>query len=255
MFNPKHIVIAAIVGFVLSFLIGIFSGIAFLLVLLRALICALIFGAVGAGASILFQKFLSVEQSDTVSDASVEKAPRVGGIVDYTVGDDSLPEDEQGPRFDVSGTRSALRSGVKPNQSAAFMEQPSDRQPAATVSAEFSQRPVATPKSASPNVASAGFTPVNLADATKAAPAQGGAEPVSASGGLIDELPDIGGISFGDEKKDAGEEDDEVVDDSDFAREDAPAPVRTATFSSGKSVADQNASVMAQAIRTILTKN
>ena len=61
MINPKYIGIAAGVGFVLSFLIGIFSGISFGLLLLRALICAAIFAAVGTGGSILYQKFLSYQ--------------------------------------------------------------------------------------------------------------------------------------------------------------------------------------------------
>ena len=260
MINPKNIGISAAIGFVLSFLIGIFSGVSFLLVLLRALICAVIFAAVGAGASILFQKFLSVEQSDTVSDAPVEKAQRVGGIVDYIVGDDTLPDEEQGPRFDVSMTRSSLKAGVKPIGESAPVRQTPMPPPVKSVSqgavAAMPNAASASNTSASPK-ATAGFTPVNLADATKSSPVQ----PVASSeeaddSGMLDELPDIGGISLGgdkDDAEDAGNGD--VVSDSEFAMEDGLSSVRMSDSSKSKPATEQNASVMAQAIRTILAKN
>lgn len=273
MINPKYIGIAATVGFVLSFLIGIFSGISFGLLLLRALICAAIFAAVGAGGSFLYQKFLSDGQSESVSDvsdASAEKASRVGGIVDIKIGDESLPEDEEGPRFNVSGTRPALRSvglaSVAP-QAPVNKPEPTPTPAPEPLSSETVQ-PLASGQEAEAPVqkdSQPAFQPMNLVQATKSsdqplpetavedgspANASGAATP-SASDGL-EELPDISAFSGG-EEADVTADDEDVVRDSEFAMGDEP---RSSRSSSGERPAmEQSASVMAQAIRTILAKN
>lgn len=271
MINPKYIGIAATVGFVLSFLIGIFSGISFGLLLLRALICAAIFAAVGAGGSFLYQKFLSDGQSESVSDvsdASAEKASRVGGIVDIKIGDESLPEDEGGPRFNVSGTRPALRSvGLASVAPQAPVNKPEPAPEPEPLSSE-TVHPLASGQEAEAPVqkdSQPAFQPMNLVQATKSsdqplpetavedespANASGAATP-SASDGL-EELPDISAFSGG-EEADVTADDEDVVRDSEFAMGDEP---RSSRSSSGERPAmEQSASVMAQAIRTILAKN
>ncbi len=269
MINPKYIGIAAGVGFILSFLIGIFSGISFGLLLLRALICALIFAAVGAGGSFLYQKFLSDGQSESVSDASdasAEKVSRVGGVVDISIGDESLPEDEDGPRFNIGDTRPALRAvGMAPVAPRAAVQNPptSPVTPSESVQV-LAPEPSAQSEASSQTDAPQSFQPMNLVQATRA-PEQSSSATVaveeqavstpaatpSVSDGL-EELPDIGVFSSGDEAESGGE-DDGVVSDSEFATEDEPRSSRSS--SSGTPAMEQSASVMAQAIRTILAKN
>ena len=58
MFNPKVLIITAAVGFVLSFLAGLFSGISFGYILLRALISAIILVLVAIGISYSAEKSL-----------------------------------------------------------------------------------------------------------------------------------------------------------------------------------------------------
>lgn len=274
MINPKYIGIAAGVGFVLSFLIGIFSGISFGLVLLRALICAVIFAAVGAGGSFLYQKFLSDGQSETVSDAPVEKVSRTGGVVDITIGDETLPEDEQGPRFNVGMTRSSLKAaglaseGARPQPQFASYA-PSPAAPMAQEAAQAMQQEV-PPQPAVPadSGEAASFQPMNLVDATTAsasspapaaqpvpqeAPVSSGGGESAASDGL-EELPDIGFFSS-DSSEEDGEGAGEIVSDSEFAMEDDARSFRSSSSSGGTPATEQSASVMAQAIRTILAKN
>ncbi|MBQ7159606.1 MAG: hypothetical protein IJS09_09335 [Treponema sp.] len=281
MINPKYIGIAAGVGFVLSFLIGIFSGISFGLLLLRALICAAIFAAVGTGGSILYQKFLSDEQFDSGSDAPVEKVSRPGGVVDITIGDESLPEDSDGPRFDVSGTRSSLRAAGL--ASAGIRQSAPPPPPITPVAPSVEVQPPVqetvqevVPQNATPvheAPVSAGFQPVSLVAATTTSEQQAPvAEPVpvtapakssdsganrvatsAPTGGPADDLPDIGAFAL-DSEEEAAEGEEDVVNDSEFATEDEPRPSRSSSSKSTPAT-EQSASVMAQAIRTILAKN
>ncbi|NLM00557.1 MAG: hypothetical protein GX220_03765 [Treponema sp.] len=92
--SPKFIAFAGVFGFVLSFLVGIFSGNPFGIVLLRAFICALGFVVVSFGALLLYNYFLNIKvnepfERETVNASSVELPE-----------DDFLPEDN-GPSFFV----------------------------------------------------------------------------------------------------------------------------------------------------------
>ena len=60
MFNSKVIVAAAVVGFLLSFFTGIFSGVGFGFVVLRAIIFAAILALLAVGVSYIFEKFLDI---------------------------------------------------------------------------------------------------------------------------------------------------------------------------------------------------
>lgn len=269
MINPKHICIAAGVGFVLSFLIGIFSGIGILLVLIRALICAAIFAAVGTGGSILYQMFLSDGQTESVSDTPVEKVSRAGGVVDITIGDENLLEDEQGPRFNVGRTRSALKAAEMVSAGMRTFTPPPQAKPAAFEQAVPEPVQPVAQESAAPVADSEvqpAFQPMNLVAATTASEhmspeAESAPEPVSAAQPVspvaaspsddLEELPDIGAFA-GDDEEDGGVND--VVSDSEFATEDVPRPSRSSS-GGGSFTTDQSAQVMAQAIRTILTKN
>ncbi len=74
MFEPKVVAIGATVGFALSFLIGVFSGAAFIAILVRALIMAVFSGALVIGLRFAVIRFLpeltesSMAEKDEVSE-------------------------------------------------------------------------------------------------------------------------------------------------------------------------------------------
>jgi hypothetical protein len=84
MFNPKISGVAAGAGFVLSFLLGIVTGAAFPLVLIRALIFAVVFFALSGAGYWAIGMYLP-ELLDTVLDKG--EVPTLGAQVDISVGD------------------------------------------------------------------------------------------------------------------------------------------------------------------------
>lgn len=258
MISPKYISISAGLGFIVSFLIGLFSGIGFGHVVLRALICALFFGAMTVGILFLNQKFLSDGQTDADLDVPAEKMSRVGGVIDITVDDDRLPEEEQGPRFNVASTRPALRQTETAAKESADAAQPV---PPVSEPAPVSDgdRAVVPPQAEQP----AGFTPMGLAQVASAVaepePANVVPQPSApthavapAAGADLAELPDISSFGGGDTADVATGED--VVEDSEFAEADVPQKSRSSVFPDGVPASEQSASLMAQAIRTVLLR-
>ena len=253
MINPKYIGIAACVGFVFSFFVGIFSGIGFGHIMLRALISALLFALLGAGALFLFRQFLS-DTSDSGFDAPVSSrgtATGSGGLVNITIDDDSLADDAQELKFTVDDAHAMI--AAEPVKKAPPPEKASAP---AVETAPLPEAAGASPQvSPTETVEENAFKPLPLAAAAPVAeetvPAAPAAPVQTPSGNPeLDELPDIGGFAPS-AAKGGGEE---VIRDSDFAtgkeeepvsigiRPDAPAPVA------------QNAAVMAQAIQTLLAK-
>ena len=100
MTKPNYIIIPVCIGFVLSFVIGLLSSVSFGVVLLRALFFAILFGVLGFGIGIVFQRFL-LESSDLDGGSDVPGGARQGSVVDLSIGDEPLEEDENGPDFYV----------------------------------------------------------------------------------------------------------------------------------------------------------
>ena len=258
MISPKYISISAGLGFIVSFLIGVCSGIGFAHVVLRALICALFFGVMTAGRLFLNQKFLSDGQTDADLDVPAEKMSRVGGVIDITVDDDRLPEEEQGPRFNVASTRSALRQTETAAEESADAAQPVSPPVSETTPILDGERAGAPPQTE----ISAGFTPMGLAQVASAVAepkqAKVAQQPVVPShaaaptvGADLGDLPDISTFGGGDTADAAGED---VVEDSEFAEADVPQKARSSVFPDGVPASEQSASLMAQAIRTVLAR-
>jgi hypothetical protein len=110
MFNPKISGIFAGAGFILSFLVGLFSGAQFPLLLIRAFIFAAIFFAlsgVGYGAIRLYLPELLTGDSPEI--------PVLGGQVDISVGED------EGAAEGIS-----LESGGLGEETDKFLENPGD---------------------------------------------------------------------------------------------------------------------------------
>lgn len=266
MVDPKKLSSFAAVGFVLSFLFGLFSGVGFLHILLRAVIFAVVFAALSILISFLEEKFLSLPQDLSISEGDAPARPVSGGSVNITIDDDSLPDDDQGPQFTVSENRPSLgseqlRSDVqrapvqapRPSQTKSedlesARPMPSEAPSAPSAEESVSESSVSSAMQSSASQDTPSFQPVNLAQSTQSPAPQNESE-----GGQLKELsdlPDIGSVSADSPVPAASSE---VISDSEFASEGAPvSPAKS--FADGSSITTQNASVMAQAIRTILAK-
>lgn len=268
MINVKSVSISAATGFILSFLVGIICGNAFISVLLRAFISALVFSAVAAGSSFLYSQFLSAD--GTPSEPSSRPQAKTSGKVDLVIDDDPLEEEENGPKFFVENNRSALQSDAKP--SAAEKVDPdedviediveeaadvSDVQPvAAPAAAPVNPVTVAEPEITAPPKAmdavpknDAAFTPVNLAASAPQVSASPEGAPAGEELSEVDSLPDIEDLDTGKKDGEIGD----IINDSEFATSGKSSG--GTQFPDGQTAGTQNADVMAQAIRTILSKD
>lgn len=294
MFNIKNIIIGASVGFVLSFIIGLFSSVAFGFVILRAFIFAIVGAALGFGCSFLFDKFLKDAVSVDVSVSNAQKSgssaerKTIGGLVDITVEEGSLDEDVNGPKF-VVGNNEKITQKEPETES-----RPSDeeiRKVESSIPALASVEEVvdmAVSKADGTNIEekppSESVAPIVQNGSEKSA------EPVSdkiknqESGGAgegfqpmnmaqsapkIDKIERAGKGSV--PKSDGGQldmlpdigdvylgskkkENSDIINDSEFAS-DGQTERETIMFPNGESAADKNTNEMAMAIRTILAKD
>lgn len=258
MINPKYICIFAGVGFFVSFIIGLFSGNGFLHPLLIALIFAVVFALLSFGIQIVYNKFLTIGDSYTGNVGGDIKAPTVGSVVNITVDDDNLPDEEQAPKFYVENNRPGLGAEDLTSEAVDARNKPKKVETPkvdAEISESISDVPVSEPvQNSSPIVASSGFTPMSVTDLSKTENS-GAVEsaPVantnnanarvatSSASDSLDDLPDIGDFSPG-----AAKSTSDVISDASFS------PSSSSSSSSGK---EQNSELMAQAIRTILAND
>ena len=274
MINVKSVSISAATGFILSFLVGIICRNAFLSVLLRAFISALVFSAVAAGSSFLYSKFLSAD--GVPSEPSSRPQSRTSGQVDLVIDDDPLEEEENGPKFFVENNRSALQSDAKPSapekvdpdedvteeiaEEAAGASDLAPVEPVESVvsssAAPVNPVPVAEPEITAPPKAmdavpknDAAFTPVNLAASAPQVSASPEGAPADEQLPEVDSLPDIEDLDTGKKDGEIGD----IINDSEFATSGKSSG--GAQFPDGQTASTQNADVMAQAIRTILSKD
>lgn len=127
MVNPKYICISAAVGFVLSFVIGLFSGVAFLHLIIRALIYAAVFALLSIAISYLSRTFLVPEpsldsqQNDENQSSSKKQS---GNFVNIVVDDSTLRDDSSAPKFSVTNPNlfgdDVLSESKKTNDSKSF---------------------------------------------------------------------------------------------------------------------------------------
>ena len=96
--TTKKVVTVAVCGFVLSFLVGLFSSVSFGIILLRAILCALIFAGLYYALSIVFERYLINSGSSAGGDSLI---PQKGQLIDIKVDDEILPEEENAPLFKI----------------------------------------------------------------------------------------------------------------------------------------------------------
>ena len=261
MINPKNICISACIGFFMSFLIGLFSDVHFSVVILRAFLFAVLFAGLCVAISILYQKFLSIDNGGFAADSDGMGAKtQSGGVVNIVVGDSNLPDEELAPKFTVLNNHSGLTANNE-NLSAGSknvsMEQASYAAPTEASSNVVSTAPAESLQEnpSAPSGGESSFKPVSLGEVsqnseTAAAPAEEkhGASG-AASGEQLDELPDISDMQTS--SSDVASELDspesgEIISDSEFA-------------TGGSKMKEQPVSgdtaVMAKAIQTLLAKD
>ena len=109
--NFKMCSFTAAAAFVLSFFIALISGAGFGISLLRAIILAVCFGALSVGISFVYDKFLNEKSYDASSTESTsDSAPTIGNKVDITIDDEELQEDDETPKFVLTGQNQMLSS-------------------------------------------------------------------------------------------------------------------------------------------------
>lgn len=272
MFKPKNVLVPATGALVLSFLVSIISTGNFGFSLLRAFLFFLLFAVLGFGISFLNDRFLSVGD-DFTAGGGEEGVPRrsSGNAVDIVIDDENLTDDGDSPRFNVEHNTRTLgdRDTEVPLKASSVPQQASERP------AEVSQ---IQEKSEVSGSASAGFVPVNLAEAPGSVQASGASEtsaaefspdssesvsvllqPAHAPAGKInaeraaqmkeiDDLPDLGSSEDGSD----GEEG--LIESSDFASLGESTEEEKVSVVDGEKAKDHDTETMAKAIRTLLKR-
>lgn len=242
MFNFKNVAASAGVGFVLSFLISIISTHRFFVASFRGIIFAVVFALLAFAAGFLNKKFLSIETlSDSKDEAGKKPVSKAGSVVNITIDDENLTEDEAAPNFDVSANKNFFNGGGSVGTASKFEEKTEDApatdslQKADSSADEPVENAVPVADSSAPEKAEP-EKPVAVSS-EKAAQSQ-----------EIDALPDIGVFS--------GESDDDgdVINDSDFAQTESSEKLPSAP-TDGKVSVEQDTKTIASAIRTLLKKD
>lgn len=243
MFNLKNVAASAGVGFVLSFLISIISTHRFFVASFRGIIFAVVFALLAFAAGFLNKRFLSVETlSDSKDEAGKKPVSKAGSVVNITIDDENLTEDEAAPNFDVSANKNFFNGGGSVGTASKFEEKTEDApvadslQKAESSTDEPVENAIPVADSSAPEKAEP-ENPVAATSSEKAAQSQ-----------EIDALPDIGVFS--------GESDDDgdVINDSDFAQTESSEKLPSAP-TDGKVSVDQDTKTIASAIRTLLKKD
>jgi hypothetical protein len=236
MVNPKYVVVCSCVGLVLSFIICLISHISAGTMFLRALIFAVVFGILCAVIQIVFNKFLATGEG-ALSDGSGGSRPAgsVGTVINISVGDDKLPDEEAAPKFVVKNTAPVL---VSEGPEVASYSRPDSASGAAS-SESPAQASAETSSDAGAGGAAGGFKPMDLSS-------------VTTKSDSLDELPDIADVSSSQPSNSSAT----ISNISDGGSETAFASGGGAGGRSSSSSGDsQDALLAAKAISTLLAKD
>lgn len=263
--NFKMCSFTAAAAFVLSFFIALISGAGFGISLLRAIILAVCFGALSVGISFVYDKFLNEKSYDGSSTESTsDSAPAIGNKVDITIDDEELQEDDETPKFVLTGQNHMLSSDdlkSKPMQVDNINEESghgsvySKAQTASSAPASVSSS-VSSKPSSSDSPAPA-FKPVSLGQSSELETDELPAIENTLGDGsflkpdseqdsedLLDVLPDMGAGTKAAEQ---------TVTDSEFAvGGKTTSRLNEAMFPDGTMAESKDAVLMAEALRTVL---
>lgn len=261
----KALIVSAAFGFVLSFVFGLFSHAAILIVLLRALIIALVFAGLGFALSLVSDKFLfdDSEGSDIASEPVVSSNSAVGSQVDLYVHDEELsPGDSENNYYVDDNSRQMLNAAdmhsarpvfsqpqVSPAEDVAAPPASSSEPAAANIEPLSEPAPKAAALAQENAQAASASVPASEMSSPAAAPASSqAASSQGANDSGLDTLPDMSSFVMENSSSSSEEDDNDssVESDSHFAT--------TVSHSSGSSDAGiQDAAVMAKAISSVLS--
>ncbi len=115
MTNIKNVVIFAVLGFIISFFFGFFSGSPFFRIFLKALLFGGIFAFLGFLITFIYDKFLKVDSltenadlNKTDEGSSEQNKPVLGRNVDITIKDEELEQSEDSNSYVVAGNHQML---------------------------------------------------------------------------------------------------------------------------------------------------
>ncbi|WP_318676957.1 hypothetical protein [Treponema sp.] len=261
--NFKMCSFTAAIAFVLSFFIALISGAGFGISLLRAIILAVCFGALSVGISFVYDKFLNEKSYDASSTESTsDSAPTIGNKVDITIDDEELQEDDETPKFVLTGQNQMLSSDdlkSKPMQVDNINEESghgSGYSKTQTASSSAVSSSVSSKPSSSDSPAPA-FKPVSLGQSSELETDELPAIENTLGDGsflrqdseqysedLLDVLPDMGAGTKAAEQ---------TVTDSEFAvGGKTTSRLNEAMFPDGTMAESKDAVLMAEALRTVL---
>ena len=227
--RPKYIISFASVGFVLSFIIGLFSSVPFGIVLLRALISALVMACVFFAGSVVFDKFL--DANGPVTEATPIKT-KTNGNADVSVDDSLIFDEENGPEFRIP--KQLMNEGVSESKKTATKQE-------STASSVTAEGPAAvTTAQVSPVEPKADFAPAKTEPAAENFISVNDTE--SADNMELGSLPDIDTMLT--DMKKLGSD---VITNSDFAKSEATA--------GSEELKGADTEIMARAIHTVLTRD
>ncbi len=274
MSKPKKIIIWAVTGFVLSFLISVISTHKFGVSLLRALIVGLVFALMSLLVDFLNKKYLSVYDENASSEQPSTQDKGRGNLVNFTVNDENLTEDENAPSFSVSMNKIPLddeKVSLQNSTDENPQENDSGTQTSSFTNSAPSQNSNKTDSAATQEQNSeSSFRRVELGKKIDSSDfrdkinegsfsknsdsnsenSKNDAKKTSADVQEIDSLPD-----FGDETEDSSSEDENIISMSDFAEEGMETADSRGTNSADESKANNfDAGTIASAIRTILKR-
>jgi hypothetical protein len=111
----KSVVIFAVLGFLISFFFGFFSGSPFFRIFLKALLFGGIFAILGFLITFVYDKFLRIDSvtenadlNKTDEDSAEQNKPILGRNVDITIKDEELEQSEDSNTYVVAGNRQML---------------------------------------------------------------------------------------------------------------------------------------------------
>lgn len=272
MINFKIVSISAISGFILSFLVALFSGISFVIILLRALGFGLVFGSIAMLIQFLSAKFLSVDSSFKIQSAqpdSKENEPHLGNKVNITIPAEDLSEDSDGPQFIINNDFKMIKDGDVENyaESKTSSVNEDEKVPSKDATSSDSETKIenikaqnreATNVSSNAEKENTGFKPISLGNVFNHLKKsdEGESENIESSSGdassnesdELDELPDIEELTSSQRSSNG----DSFIQNSDFA-ENGAVSASSSHITDGLS-GGKDTTLMAEAIRTILTK-
>ncbi|MCR5606449.1 MAG: hypothetical protein K6F69_06515 [Treponema sp.] len=260
--NPKRLIYAAGVGFILSFIVGLFASIEFVHIIIRAIICAALFAGVAFACQSIFYKYLD-EPSD--SGEVISSAPKVGGIVDLTLDGEKLSEDTNAPRFNVGSNLKDLSTiDVKDSNNNSGAAVANDKQETSSTSDSASSfKPMGVVNVAASSSTSAASNADNandnnvkqnqntVSDSMPISSNSQSSNNQNVSLDTIDELPDIGDLDS--EGDSASFSSGTTTSTSSMS---VPADKKSeVSFPDGSNPSVKDAALIAQAISTVLAKD